>query len=304
MHLLSYTSASAFPAKVILRGERLKQIAPIHVQLNLTNRCNLNCSYCSCRNRDPKQEMPISMFDHLMRKLKRKGMEAVTITGGGEPLLYPFFDEVVRTLKSMNVKMGLVTNGTGLMNLGLSTLKELTWIRVSFDGHRKDIPDIPAELNVAFSYVYDGNNPDDPNLKQLIRMAEIGQINHLRIVTDIMNEELAIPLRRPLNARVIVQDRSRYTPGHRNCWIALLKPVVDCTGLFYPCCGTQYALKNHQGELPEKMCMGTLDDYIDMMVDPQIPFDGSICDKCFYSSYNDILSIIKVSDGIGHREFV
>jgi len=49
----SYTAADAFPIKVlknsILQNGKIK---PFHIQLYPTNVCNLNCSFCSCANRN------------------------------------------------------------------------------------------------------------------------------------------------------------------------------------------------------------------------------------------------------------
>jgi uncharacterized radical SAM superfamily Fe-S cluster-containing enzyme len=50
----SYSSAGVFPVKLFQCDglvDKYKRIKPIHIQLNLTNKCNLSCSFCSCQNR-------------------------------------------------------------------------------------------------------------------------------------------------------------------------------------------------------------------------------------------------------------
>ena len=48
----SYTVASAFPVKVAINQELIESIitdrliSPIHIQINPTNECNLNCDFC------------------------------------------------------------------------------------------------------------------------------------------------------------------------------------------------------------------------------------------------------------------
>jgi MoaA/NifB/PqqE/SkfB family radical SAM enzyme len=62
MLLNSFVSANAFPHKILRDIPLLtsiiekKKILPRHVQLSPTNKCNLNCIFCSCKLRDLSQE--------------------------------------------------------------------------------------------------------------------------------------------------------------------------------------------------------------------------------------------------------
>lgn len=82
---ISYTAASVFPSKVLIHkklNEELrekKKIIPIHIQLNPTNICNLDCHFCSCANRNKGIELPYEDVMEIMTKAKKVGCEAVTI---------------------------------------------------------------------------------------------------------------------------------------------------------------------------------------------------------------------------------
>ena len=60
----SYTATNSFPVKILSNINLMKSIAqkkrviPFHVQLNPTNRWNLNCGFCSCASHDKRLEIP------------------------------------------------------------------------------------------------------------------------------------------------------------------------------------------------------------------------------------------------------
>jgi MoaA/NifB/PqqE/SkfB family radical SAM enzyme len=61
------------------------------------------------------------------------GVKAVTFSGGGEPLLYPNFVDIITWFKT--VKLAVITNGIMLKGeLALALAKKATWIRISVDG--------------------------------------------------------------------------------------------------------------------------------------------------------------------------
>jgi len=124
-------------------------------------------------------------------------------------------------------------------------------------------------------------------------------------VTDINRDNTRFPGNLPTDEpRIILQNRASYTRGSSRCWLALVKPVVDVDGMMYPCCGAQYAVRGGDNRLPSRLCMGNIDNFISEYLGPQKPFDGSICDKCYYSEYNDVLGKIKEMQHLEHVEFV
>jgi len=302
----SYTAAGTFPTKLIgcafLESSNIK---PFHVQLNPTNLCNLNCSFCSCAN---KENISLSVYDivDIMNKFVRLGCKAVTITGGGEPLLYQGINNVIDWLYSLGVQTGLVTNGTKLADLQTD---KLTWVRVSASDSRffeadilkKAVQRLP-DIDWSLSYVL-SEDPDIDNIMKVIEFANKFNFTHVRIVSDLLNLENVSMVNimkhaKHIDHKVIYQPRKEYTHGTKDCWISLLKPVVGADGKLYPCCGVQYAEKEPSLNYNEGMCMGT---DIDTIWERQIRFDGSKCVKCYYSAYNDILSQIK---RISHRIFL
>ena len=102
---------------------------------------------------------------------------------------------------------------------------------------------------------------------------------------------------------VIYQGRKEYKHGNKRCLISLMKPNIDAEGNIIPCCGTQYAEKTPSLNYGNNFRMGNIDD-IDGTWNYQEYFNGSICDKCFYSEYNDVLNILWNIKDIKHKNFI
>lgn len=125
------------PEKIrsLLTEKELDQLYPISVEMTLTNRCNLNCVYCSdndLRKRQGKQQsLDYEVIERLLSDLSEGGTKGIVLEGGGEPTLYPEFDRVVRYAKDKGLGIGLITNGT--VSLDAELIKEFEWIRVSLD---------------------------------------------------------------------------------------------------------------------------------------------------------------------------
>lgn len=330
--LYSFSSANTFPMKILLNQEIIhstlvhKKIPSIHLQLNPTNRCNFNCLMCSCSERQRDLELGLEDIDKIITSMFKYGLKAVTITGGGEPLMHPEINEIINMFHSRNIKIGIVTNGSLLDRV--NTLDKVTWVRISASDYLKNqLKEIDTTINRllhdlentvcvfknvdwSFSYVI-GKDPDIHLIEKLIKKANDFEFTHFRLVNDIF---IADKLKEQMNfvrnymksnyiddSLVNYQDRSEWTTGYNPCYISLLKPVIGADGYIYPCCGTQYALEEPSRDYEELMRMGNIGDIEDVLLNQRF-FDGSICRKCYYGNYNRVLGVL--TNGLKHKEFV
>jgi MoaA/NifB/PqqE/SkfB family radical SAM enzyme len=101
-------------------------------------RCNLSCTYC---NEYDKVSNPVSVPEMRRRidHLKRLGTNVVTISGG-EPLMHPELDDVIRYIRSRGIIAGLITNGYLLTQKRIEQLNEagLDHLQISIDNVQPD----------------------------------------------------------------------------------------------------------------------------------------------------------------------
>lgn len=72
-------------------------------------RCNLSCAYCNEYD-DSSPPVPTGTLLRRVDLLRGLGVEIVTISGG-EPLLHPELDEIIRHVRRRGMIAGLITNG-------------------------------------------------------------------------------------------------------------------------------------------------------------------------------------------------
>jgi len=71
----------------------------------------------------------------LTQDFIKMGVKAVTFSGGGEPLLYPGINKIIKMLDQGGIKVGCLTNGALLRGpLAETIANHCTWIRISIDG--------------------------------------------------------------------------------------------------------------------------------------------------------------------------
>ncbi len=76
-------------------------------------RCNLACTYCNEYD-DVSRPTPIDEMRQRIGHLGRLGTSVITISGG-EPLLHPELDEVIKAIRATGAIAGMITNGYLLM---------------------------------------------------------------------------------------------------------------------------------------------------------------------------------------------
>ena len=311
---LSYTAANTYPIKLIKNKDFLEgnHIKPVHIQLSPTNKCNLKCGFCSCKNENRDTELSFEEIQLIISKFSTLGTKAVTITGGGEPLMHPQINEIINEFYWANIAVGLVSNGTCLNRLTEKSLAQITWIRLSCSDERKFNPKlykpiIPLGPYIDWAFSYVATRHFDPdNLSRYIDFANQNNFTHVRVVSDLIDLDSA-PLVSTMKTLVSVPDdlviyqgRRKYEKGNAKCYISLLKPLIAADGKIYPCCGVQYA-KDDALSFPDSMCMGNVGVIEDIWGEQKV-FDGSRCKRCYYGNYNDILS--DLASDIKHLSFV
>jgi MoaA/NifB/PqqE/SkfB family radical SAM enzyme len=111
---------------------------PILVHIIPMRRCNLDCGYCNEYD-DVSKPVPIEEMKARLDILADMGTSIITISGG-EPLMHPELEEVIRRIRRRGMIAGMITNGFLLSKQRIQNLNEagLEHLQISIDNVTPD----------------------------------------------------------------------------------------------------------------------------------------------------------------------
>ncbi len=111
---------------------------PLLAHIIPMRRCNLACTYCNEFD-DFSKPVPLEEMYRRIDKLGTLGTAVVTISGG-EPLMHPELDDVIRRIRANGMIAGLITNGYLLVAERIKRLNRagLEWLQISIDNVNPD----------------------------------------------------------------------------------------------------------------------------------------------------------------------
>lgn len=118
-----------------------KRIAPIYIRIKPTNCCNHKCYYCSYADSELglrnsvryQDQIPWEKMQEIISDISDMGVKAVTFSGGGEPLVYPYIVETMQKILDSGIDLSVITNGQLLKGDRAKVLTNAKWVRISFD---------------------------------------------------------------------------------------------------------------------------------------------------------------------------
>lgn len=301
-------------SKIIANIDRLIEfkkhniLRPVTLDVSPTNQCNLNCTFCSVKNRDRDEVLFLGQALSTVRKYMELGIKSVVLTGGGEPTLWKYFDQfVIRCKDVFQLKLGMITNGLKLHEIDPKILARFEWIRVSLNGLDVNlIPDlstIPTSVDLSLNYVWVNNNPHADKVMLGIQalVHTYPNISIVKIEKDIFRKESIsatddiniLLLKHNCGDKVFLNQKDKiFVP--KVCYMGWVKPHLDANGQVYRCVCSAFDAR----ELNLKHLMP---------VDPGFTpdndwFDTSVCTTCFFDKQNDF-----IYDFIGdkkHSDFI
>jgi MoaA/NifB/PqqE/SkfB family radical SAM enzyme len=111
---------------------------PLLAHIIPIRRCNLACEYCNEYD-DFSKPVPTEEMFRRVDKLAQLGTSVITISGG-EPLMHPELDEIIRRIRKNGMIAGLITNGYLLVAERIERLNRagLEWLQISIDNVTPD----------------------------------------------------------------------------------------------------------------------------------------------------------------------
>lgn len=152
---------------------------PPIITVELTNVCNLQCSYCdsplSIRTKGiMKEEVSSKLISHLQNKPARR----IRIVGTGEPTLHKNFDSISKKLISNSKYVSIVTNGHWEKPDLAKTIANLGFGMVEFSVDAGNEEQFKKSRKGELSRVIDSIN----NLRSEIKKAKSNTIINVRVM--------------------------------------------------------------------------------------------------------------------------
>lgn len=151
--------------------------APLHVDIELTNECDIRCLMCERRfMKRPKGMMSMEMFCSIIDECEKIGVDSVKLNLWGEPTLHNELIDMVRYAKENSslivqfntnanrmtptISRGLIMAGLDKLTISIDGVKKETYAQIrrggSFDkviGNVKGLLDIKREMKSALPLV-------------------------------------------------------------------------------------------------------------------------------------------------------
>ena len=130
--LTATTTRSLRAGHQFLRG-LIDTAHPLLVHIVPIRRCNIDCGYCNEYDK-VSPPIPYEMMCARIDKLAELGTSVVAFSGG-EPMLHPQLDDLIRRIRRHGMMAGLITNGYFLVEKRIAELNEagLDYLQISID---------------------------------------------------------------------------------------------------------------------------------------------------------------------------
>ncbi len=130
-------SPNPSPEIIDIRGSKA-YYTPDIIVIEITKKCPLSCKHCF-QNSGPGNslEMDRGTLEGLCEEIVSLGVDVLQLTGG-EPLIYPGVEQIIKALSCSGIILTITTNGMVGSPSALEALKTMKgtggWIQVSIDG--------------------------------------------------------------------------------------------------------------------------------------------------------------------------
>ncbi len=137
MRLLRKAHRQARSAREFVRG-LTDTDHPLLVHIVPMRRCNIDCGYC---NEYDKVSKPVPT-DEMIRRIGHLAALGTSVVAfsGGEPLMHPDLDDIIRAIRGHGMLAGLITNGYYLSPKRIRALNDagLDFLQISIDNLEPD----------------------------------------------------------------------------------------------------------------------------------------------------------------------
>lgn len=170
------------------------------IYIEITNCCNLTCSFCPPSKREQKF-MDLEAFRRVLDKLKGHG-QYIYLHIKGEPMLHPQFFDILKVCDDYDVKVNLTTNGTLIQGSieALIDQKSLRQVSISLQSQEntEDVEAFKVYMAEVLNLVAKGSSLSDVifelrlwNYEEMINGYRSGKN---QVALDMIMDSLDVPI--------------------------------------------------------------------------------------------------------------
>ena len=204
------------------------------IYIEITNICNLNCSFCSIDNR-VKESITVDRFKELIKKID-KYTDYVYLHVKGEPLLHPNLKEILDICLEYNKQVNITTNGTLIeKNIDLLNHEAVRQINISLHSENnmddylevinRNVEKLKDKIVILRYWILKDNKLDEKSTKIVENLK-----NYYHLSTDTVNKLINLK-------HIHIKDNIYVDKATMFTW-----PSLDND--YYNEVGTCYALKD------------------------------------------------------------
>lgn len=227
--------------------QNLKKFQINEAYIHTTYKCNLDCDYCYNKSKiNSCVEISIEKWRDVLEALKNTGARKIVLTGG-EPILYPCFNDIVNYASTLGLIVEVLTNGTILHKLELEIIKKINLFIVSLDSlepektHRKNTEKYSVLENILNLKKYGG-------IVKVRSVLTNKNINEVKRLSDFLHDKgivhiktLFIPNSKEEIGLIPDFDKLDYSDEEydlcdiNNCGAGYSIISISPDGIIYPC---------------------------------------------------------------------
>ena len=202
---------------------------PCIALIDVTKRCNLKCSYCFGLYADTRGDLNGKQFIEIMRSLRTLGVRRIGLSGG-EALLHPDIDSILKEAYALGFSVGLNSNGILVPQL-IDVLKPLDNLTISIDSSTAEIHDTYRgegsfdKAIAGLQAAYDAGIP--LHLAMTVSEHNRHEIEHVLILAKRFKAQLLIS---PRYEEISSKNNEKTTPVENRFLIPTLQKIIELKG--------------------------------------------------------------------------
>lgn len=301
---------------ILMKGEmappRFADIYPIYG-------CNQRCIGCDYSELNSTNKVMEGLED-VVRTMAIFGCEAIDFCGGGEPTLHPNLGSTLRLREELDLRFGLLTNGTMVSGLLMEdVINNCSYVRFSMEAGSREVynrykgcdhfnmvcdnmedairfrDEVGSDCMIGYKFTVDENNVDD--IAWAFRTAQNIGVDSLQfkpirnVPSELSSQDMHVAntiIRKMCDAYPDLHVTSNLGTSMEQyqmkggCWLNPLWPTIDPNGDIWICC--YYRHRKNQGR--HKIGNIYTDDFHDIWYGPRHEEMISLIDKCECMKYD------------------